>query len=64
MPKSQLQAMMAQELGTDWAKRFDHFEETPFAAASIGQVHRGVIGGLEVPQLLIAGRCQGPVPGS
>ncbi|KAK7904222.1 hypothetical protein WMY93_016829 [Mugilogobius chulae] len=29
------------ELGPDWRQRLDYFEEKPFAAASIGQVHLG-----------------------
>jgi aarF domain-containing kinase len=31
------------ELGADWRSKFRHFEDTPFAAASIGQVHKGVL---------------------
>lgn len=32
-----------EELGTDWQEKVASFEETPFAAASIGQVHLGVL---------------------
>lgn len=32
-----------EELGADWRDRVASFEETPFAAASIGQVHLGVL---------------------
>ena len=31
---------MAHELGADWRARIVEFDEVPFAAASIGQVHR------------------------
>jgi predicted unusual protein kinase regulating ubiquinone biosynthesis (AarF/ABC1/UbiB family) len=33
---------MASELGPDWAKRFQSFDEEAAAAASLGQVHRAV----------------------
>lgn len=34
---------MNKELGPSWEDKFQSFEEKPFAAASIGQVHRGVL---------------------
>ncbi len=43
MPLYQLQAKMKAELGEDWKSKFVSFEEYPFAAASIGQVHRAII---------------------
>lgn len=40
MPEAKTRAALAAALGADWASRFDAFEIEPFAAASIGQVHR------------------------
>lgn len=43
MPASQRNSVLARELGTDWRSLFESFEETPMAAASIGQVHGAVL---------------------
>ncbi len=40
MPPAQLNKVLTQEWGTDWRRRFRHFQAHPIAAASIGQVHR------------------------
>ena len=40
MPATQLEPRLAAAWGDRWRSRFRHFEEQPFAAASIGQVHR------------------------
>lgn len=40
MPPKQLQAVLNAEWGIGWRKRFAQFDVRPFAAASIGQVHR------------------------
>src|SRR5690606_5784337 len=40
MPFSVIRRQLRNELGDEPDKLFQHFEEEPFAAASIGQVHR------------------------
>lgn len=40
MSEAQLHRVLGQAWGKGWQKRFSRFDETPFAAASIGQVHR------------------------
>lgn len=37
------QKVLVKELGTNWRDKLSEFDMTPFAAASIGQVHRGVL---------------------
>ncbi|XP_075879516.1 atypical kinase COQ8A, mitochondrial [Nelusetta ayraudi] len=39
MPPKQMMRAVSSDLGPHWRERLDHFEERPFAAASIGQVH-------------------------
>ncbi|CAG0916615.1 unnamed protein product [Notodromas monacha] len=39
MPRSQMEAMLVQEFGENWREKMLTFDEKPFAAASIGQVH-------------------------
>ncbi|KAJ8922528.1 hypothetical protein NQ315_007558 [Exocentrus adspersus] len=43
MPNWQVEEVMCGELGLSWKENFTEFEERPFAAASIGQVHRAVL---------------------
>lgn len=43
MPRGQLSGQLSSQLGPDWQGRLAHFEWTPAAAASIGQVHAAVL---------------------
>lgn len=42
MPTRTVHSVLAERLGSDWQDLFEEFEDKPAAAASIGQVHRGV----------------------
>ncbi|XP_013870435.1 atypical kinase COQ8B, mitochondrial [Austrofundulus limnaeus] len=43
MPTWQMIRVLQEDLGPDWRDKLSSFEEKPFAAASIGQVHHGVL---------------------
>lgn len=48
MPGAQLERVLNKELGTEWQSIFDEFDMMPFAAASIGQVHKAKYKGQDV----------------
>ena len=49
MPPRQVKKVLDKNWGTGWLKNFDSFEVQPFAAASIGQVHKAKLkNGLEL----------------
>jgi predicted unusual protein kinase regulating ubiquinone biosynthesis (AarF/ABC1/UbiB family) len=43
MPASTVHTILSRELGTRWRARFEEFDDLPAAAASIGQVHYGIL---------------------
>uniref|UniRef100_A0A7N4NLW8 Coenzyme Q8B n=1 Tax=Sarcophilus harrisii TaxID=9305 RepID=A0A7N4NLW8_SARHA len=43
MPRWQMMRVLEEELGRNWRSKVASLEEKPFAAASIGQVHHGVL---------------------
>lgn len=43
MPFKQIKLQVEKELGKSLDQLFQHFDETPFAAASIGQVHKAIL---------------------
>ncbi|KAH8293335.1 hypothetical protein KR018_005463 [Drosophila ironensis] len=49
MPDWQVARVMNTQLGADWRQKLSKFEDKPFAAASIGQVHRAaLLNGMDV----------------
>ncbi|WP_234971351.1 ABC1 kinase family protein [Jatrophihabitans endophyticus] len=42
MPTAQVRSVLDEQFGTRWRERFRDFDDTPAAAASIGQVHKAV----------------------
>ncbi|GAA5183570.1 AarF/ABC1/UbiB kinase family protein [Rugosimonospora acidiphila] len=42
LPASSVHRVLEQQLGPDWRAKFREFDDSPAAAASIGQVHRGI----------------------
>jgi predicted unusual protein kinase regulating ubiquinone biosynthesis (AarF/ABC1/UbiB family) len=42
LPASAVHRVLAEDLGRDWRQNFVEFDDSPAAAASIGQVHRAV----------------------
>lgn len=43
MPDWQVERVMSTQLGPEWRNLLQKFDEKPFAAASIGQVHRAIL---------------------
>jgi aarF domain-containing kinase len=43
MPVWQMEKVLKEEFGEDWRDRLKYFDSRPLAAASIGQVHKGVL---------------------
>jgi len=43
MPVHQMRSVLVQEFGPEWRSKLQDFQEQPFAAASVGQVHIGTL---------------------
>ncbi|RWS28734.1 aarF domain-containing protein kinase 4-like protein [Leptotrombidium deliense] len=43
MPAWQMEQVLTEELGEDWKNKYKEFDYKPFAAASIGEVHRAIL---------------------
>ena len=55
MPTWQMEKVLIEEFGTDWNDKFSKFDWQPFAAASIGQVHRAVLKGWRIIHTYLSG---------
>ena len=42
LPADKVHTVLDEQLGRNWRKHFQYFDDTPAAAASIGQVHKGI----------------------
>ncbi|THV42198.1 ABC1 kinase family protein [Glycomyces buryatensis] len=42
LPAASVHGVLERQMGADWRDRFSEFDDTPAAAASIGQVHRAI----------------------
>lgn len=49
MPAWQRDKVLSANLGSEWREMFSEFEETPLAAASIGQVHAAILKSSDMP---------------
>lgn len=65
LPDPSHQKTLNNDLGPGWRDKLEYFEERPFAAASIGQVHLARMkGGREVAmKIQVGSRCVHPRPG-
>lgn len=52
MPSYQLMKQLESELGQNWREKFVSFDDSPFAAASIGQVHHATIAEKETGEII------------